>query len=109
MEKATGQYLPAEAFRRIEVYAFCGFGNPEAFRRTLCQTGCVIAGFRTFPDHHPYSARDLEQIEHMAGQLAIVTTEKDAVRLPRALGWSLVVESEVPALAEMIQQRISPK
>jgi tetraacyldisaccharide 4'-kinase len=40
-----------------------------------------------FPDHHAYRPADIATLEsraHAAGATALVTTEKDAVRLPRA-------------------------
>jgi tetraacyldisaccharide-1-P 4'-kinase len=38
-----------------------------------------------FPDHHPYTGKDVDRITETAGRLgatALVTTEKDGVRLP---------------------------
>lgn len=66
------------------VFAFAGIGRPEKFYATLNDVGCDIAGTRSFDDHHPYSATDLEEILTAArGAGAIpVTTEKDLVRLP---------------------------
>jgi tetraacyldisaccharide 4'-kinase len=80
--------------------AFCGLGNPRAFRRTLDNLGLNVADFRTFPDHHHYSPADLDELAAWAqGQAAdsvVVTTQKDLVKLRRtALGgkelWALRV------------------
>jgi tetraacyldisaccharide 4'-kinase len=101
-ENASGEVLPPNSFEGKEVYAFCGLGNPEAFRRTLVDLGCIIVGFRAFADHHPYTMQDLGQIERAAKASAIVTTEKDAVRLPRAIGFSLLIEVQVPGLEEYV-------
>ena len=73
--------------RGRRVYAFCGLGNPGAFRRTVESTGAEIVKFRSFPDHHPYGPSDARQIEveaqeFMAGTL--LTTEKDATKLDPA-------------------------
>ena len=64
--------------------AFAGIGRPGKFFATLRETGADIAGTRTFPDHHPYRARDLVALAAEARRLKadLVTTEKDAVRLP---------------------------
>jgi tetraacyldisaccharide 4'-kinase len=68
------------------VAAFCGIGNPEAFRKTLRGVGCEVVAFRRFPDHHRYSVGDLESLEswasHLPSDALIVTTQKDLVKLP---------------------------
>jgi len=47
--------------------------------------GAVLAGSMVFPDHYAYAPDDIlhaqERAENVAAQL-IVTTEKDAVRIP---------------------------
>jgi tetraacyldisaccharide 4'-kinase len=67
-----------------EVAAFCGIGNPEAFRRTLLGLGARIRGFRSYPDHHPYSRTDvfelIEWVKQTGARLAL-TTQKDLVKL----------------------------
>ena len=70
--------------RGRRVYAFCGVGNPGAFRRTLESAGADVVKFRAFPDHHVYRPAEerhleVEAQEFMAG--ALVTTEKDATKL----------------------------
>ena len=67
------------------VAAFCGIGNPGAFRRTLDDLGVTVLEMKEFPDHHPYSRADVEQLMRWAGGLpaetVIVTTQKDWVKL----------------------------
>ena len=77
--------------------AFCGLGNPEAFRTTLGQiraansvekepeaTASVRlfqpAFFEIFPDHHRYAEAEIEALLRRAPVL--VTTEKDWLNLP---------------------------
>jgi tetraacyldisaccharide 4'-kinase len=63
---------------------FCGLARPESFRQTLNGLPWGIAGFRVFPDHHPYVAEDLDDLARQAeqqGALALVTTAKDVVKL----------------------------
>lgn len=75
---------PLEALRGRTVVALSSIGNPVAFERTLEQIGAVILGRARFPDHHRYRAEDLRDVA--SGEAAsaqwIVTTPKDAVRLP---------------------------
>lgn len=67
------------------VFAFSGIGNPDAFRRTLENEAVDVADFLEFRDHHDYRPGDIDRICRRAqacGAEAVVTTEKDAVRLP---------------------------
>jgi len=66
------------------LFAFCGIGNPEGFRKALAGLDTTIAGFREFPDHYWYGEDDLHEIAAEAERLeaeATITTQKDAVRL----------------------------
>jgi len=67
------------------VAAFCGIGNPDAFRRTLTDLGTTVCAFRTFPDHHSYSRADVEDLRRWAREqptdCVVVTTQKDLVKL----------------------------
>src|SRR5262249_30642341 len=56
-----------ELLRRRPVAAFCGIGNPEAFRRTLGDLGAQVCGFRTYPDHHAYTQADVDALRTWAG------------------------------------------
>jgi tetraacyldisaccharide 4'-kinase len=88
------------------VAAFCGIGNPEGFRRTLEGAGVgQIAAFHTFRDHHRYSQAELVELGRWArdqGANALVTTQKDLVKIPFAeLGntplWALTIRAEFTA------------
>ena len=67
------------------VGAFCGIGNPDAFRRTLADLGADVVAFRTFPDHHPYRRGNVDDLRKWASALpagaVIATTQKDFVKL----------------------------
>lgn len=82
-----GGLAPLNGWYGREVAAFCGIGNPMGFQRTLVACGYAVpeARFRAFPDHHPYSAADLEQIGEWArsyGAECLLTTAKDMVKIP---------------------------
>jgi tetraacyldisaccharide 4'-kinase len=69
------------------LFAFAGIARPEKFFDGLEQAGVTIVARRPFPDHHPYTAPEIQDILETAtrfGAIA-VTTPKDAVRLPPAL------------------------
>src|SRR5262249_42343177 len=73
------------ALRGRPVGAFCGLGNPEAFRQTLTTLGADVHAFRTFADHHAYSRADVEDLGRSAAELPadawVITTQKDWVKL----------------------------
>jgi 3-deoxy-D-manno-octulosonic-acid transferase/tetraacyldisaccharide-1-P 4'-kinase len=67
-----------------KIIALSSIGNPAAFEETLEGLGAVVIENIRFRDHHRYTSRDLERIGKKAkllGAEAIVTTEKDEVRL----------------------------
>jgi tetraacyldisaccharide 4'-kinase len=69
------------------VLAFAGIAAPEKFFAGLEQAGVRVAERLPFPDHHPFTERELHRIVARARALNIrpVTTPKDAVRIPAAL------------------------
>jgi tetraacyldisaccharide 4'-kinase len=81
--------LPISRLRGKRVFAFCGIGNPEAFQRQLAASGATLLGHRAFGDHQHYSAKDVAELDRAArsaGAEALVTTEKDWVKLARLNG-----------------------
>jgi tetraacyldisaccharide 4'-kinase len=66
--------------------AFAGIARPEKFFATLAEAGVILAATLPFPDHHPFSRRDLDRIiaEAKRHDAVALTTPKDAVRLPVA-------------------------
>lgn len=97
LEVATGRRLPLDALDGRRLLAFAGIAAPDSFRATLRAAGLPVLDLLAFPDHHPYAPDDLRALEAQARALAaegLITTEKDAVRLPRGSGlpvWALRV------------------
>lgn len=66
-------------------FAFAGIAHPERFFKDLEADGVVLNGRHTFPDHHAFGAREIGELVARArecGAATLITTEKDAVRLP---------------------------
>jgi tetraacyldisaccharide 4'-kinase len=75
--RLDGRGAPSEldAFRGRRVHAVAGIGNPQRFFRQLSDLGLEVIA-HPFPDHHPFTARELD----FADELPILMTEKDAVK-----------------------------
>jgi tetraacyldisaccharide 4'-kinase len=66
------------------VLAFTGIGNPKAFEDTLLEIGVRTIKCIRFRDHHKYKLLEIKRIMLLAeklGATAIVTTEKDGVKI----------------------------
>jgi tetraacyldisaccharide 4'-kinase len=112
---ASGSVEPLSNLSRRRIGAFCGIGNPDGFRRTLEALGANVAGFRAYPDHHPYSAADVadlvDWLRTLGADLAL-TTQKDLVKLRtgmlgsvplRALRIGLEIMQGQPALEAALE------
>jgi tetraacyldisaccharide 4'-kinase len=87
VDARTGAAVPLASLRGRPVLAFAGIAAPERFAATLRALGLNLRELAAFPDHHAYRPADLATIESRAratGAAVLVTTEKDAVRLPPA-------------------------
>lgn len=68
------------------VLAFAGVASPRPFFEGLKALGIDVGRTISFGDHHPYTQRDVDRIfaeARQAGASAVLTTEKDFVRLLR--------------------------
>lgn len=66
------------------VLAFSGIAKPEQFFAGLNAAGLRLTRCIVFRDHHRYTARDVKKLAasaHACGAEALITTEKDQVRL----------------------------
>jgi len=82
--KTTTRY-GEHAGRGARVVAFAGIARPRRFFDALRLLGYDVAAELTFRDHHWFTEADVERIlqsatSHQAS--LVITTEKDAVRLP---------------------------
>jgi tetraacyldisaccharide 4'-kinase len=88
------------------VAAFCGIARPNQFFAGLKSAGLNIVARHVFRDHHSYTPRDIEHLvatARAAGATALLTTEKDAVRLASHFAAS---QSILPILTAALTVRI---
>ena len=91
-----GEYLPVSLVnskqdktfaidkgKRLPVLGFAGIANPEAFLHTLKKENFLLTGFKSFKDHHQYTANDVNALIDVARARkarALITTEKYYVK-----------------------------
>src|ERR1044071_3077844 len=82
----TGEQLPLERLRDTFIGSLCGIAAPESFEDGLRKLGARIDLSKRYTDHHRYSEAELQSFINRCIRRdleMIVTTEKDAVRVPR--------------------------
>ncbi|MEM9619681.1 MAG: tetraacyldisaccharide 4'-kinase [Pseudomonadota bacterium] len=75
---------PVDTPETRTVVAFSGIGKPDKFFTSLRRDGFKIVEAVSFPDHHPFTDRNLVALKKIAAKAnaTLMTTEKDFVRLP---------------------------
>ena len=70
-----------------DVMAFAGIGRPQKFFDTLREMGANLIATHAFADHQPFPPAILRRLlkESREASAVLVTTEKDAVRLPQSM------------------------
>lgn len=77
-----GRRVDLDELKRLKVGAFAGIANPDDFFASLHKCGIYPAATVACADHDPYTPERVRYIlERCAGVDALITTEKDAVKL----------------------------
>jgi tetraacyldisaccharide 4'-kinase len=78
-------------------------GNPERFRRDVVRLGIEVCGSRFFADHHRINSKEWlacrEQADAGAAD-AIITTEKDAMKIEQPPDFPLLVSVQATEMSE---------
>lgn len=92
-----GKALSVESLKGKKVLAFSGIASPIGFEKTIEKLGVPVVQRFRFSDHHVFSLPELERVMDISKRenLAVVLTEKDAVRISGEYPfWVLGVEWE---------------
>jgi tetraacyldisaccharide 4'-kinase len=75
--------------------AFAAIGRPEKFFKSLRQNKFPLAQTISFPDHYHYDDLTIQKLINMAQQqqARLITTEKDAVKIPHHLHYLIDIFS----------------
>jgi len=83
---ARGREFSVDEVRQAgPIRAFCGIGNPNAFRQTLEELGLQLEGFDAYPDHCQYDSQQVRQLDQRlandSSSQAVLCTHKDLVKI----------------------------
>lgn len=79
------QIKPLDLLREAYVGVFCGIASPRGFEQLILRMSGEMRFRRRFLDHYRYGVEELDRLflqAKNAGADIMVTTEKDAVRIP---------------------------
>jgi tetraacyldisaccharide 4'-kinase len=81
----TTEQQPLAYLKGRRVAAFSGIATPESFEKFLRDLGAKLVARERYLDHYRYADEDFDDLFALAqkeGAECLVTTEKDAVRIP---------------------------
>jgi len=94
----SGRTWAIDFLKNFNLLAFCGLGNPTAFRSTLLSCDYHLQELIVYPDHHIYTKKDAEALQKKVKQTqshALICSLKDYVKI---LSHSLKFDVPVYAL-----------
>jgi len=107
--------FPLEGLAGRPVGLLTGVARPASVRRTVEGLGATVVAAAAFPDHHRFTPAEVEDVLGAAGRAGagwVVTTEKDAVRLPEPLAGDprlrvLRIDVEVTGGGDALEEALS--
>ncbi|HLB33250.1 MAG: tetraacyldisaccharide 4'-kinase [Verrucomicrobia bacterium RIFCSPHIGHO2_12_FULL_41_10] len=89
----TGELLSLDHLKNLKIGVLSGIASPESFEQGLRHLGAELVLTQSYADHHRYSRQEIERFMRRCARRElsmILTTEKDAVRIPR------LTDAEIP-------------
>ena len=90
-----------------KVFAFSAIGSPESFARSLEKHGFIVAGHKSFTDHHKYTCNDLKELSLLAVKSkadVMICTEKDLYNLPDKSTWPFSIPLVIPKVKTVLNE-----
>ncbi len=116
LKNARDEHQSIEWLQDRKCFVFSGIGNPLAFLETVRRCGANIVGSQTFPDHHAFTAADIQQLtEAIRANPTIETvlcTGKDLAKIDiPMLGdrplWMVEIELTIRSGKEALEDRLN--
>jgi tetraacyldisaccharide 4'-kinase len=82
----TGDRKGLDLIQGIKVAALSGIAQPESFEQNLVEQGAELVYTKRYADHHRFSQQEILNAVNRSKKrqaVAIITTQKDAVRFPK--------------------------
>src|SRR5688572_1548262 len=82
----TGERKELDFIKAKKLASFSGIAQPESFERSLVGLGADLVYTKRFADHHRFTQQEVLNAVNRSKKrqaVAIVTTQKDAVRFPK--------------------------
>ncbi len=77
----SGRTEALDTLKGRKAYLLSGIANPSYFQAILTSKGAEVNSFKKIRDHYAYKQSDIDKIVKSAGEMDIITTEKDMVKL----------------------------
>ena len=115
LRNSQGEVERIEWLQGKKVFAFCGIGNPRGFFATIQQLKANTLQKRIYPDHHEFSAFDIQELQAQIRSLgsidAVLCTGKDLPKigldqLADIPLWAVDIELTVRVGIEPLQDRL---
>lgn len=90
--RAAHRVRPDASLNGRPVLVLTGVARPSSVVASAQQQGANVIATRFFSDHHRFTPAELTEARAAAGAATIVTTEKDAQRLPEGFAVPLVMD-----------------
>lgn len=82
----TGERKGLDFIRGIKLAALSGIAQPESFEQSLVEQGAELVYTKRYADHHRFTQQEILNAVNRSKKrqaVAIITTQKDAVRFPK--------------------------
>lgn len=81
--------LSSEQLSGLQVVLFTGIADPSNILHHL-KRHCADVQHIRFPDHHPFSEKDMQKVQAAATGKTVITTEKDYLRLKNSAAFDVI-------------------